>query len=211
MTADEPDEQDELIGDAMALGGPAFVQELRYIAREAAAQVPWDGRGPAPPEYTQAWLASSETAVDAGRATRAAIKLIQQTGLGDLARQDHERSIDPLRRPGNLGGLAMDVIGTIWAQDVLYSIVAGSVKTQTHHVFPSRRHITTDSAISLIVTDDDLNWAETGVSQIVSNGINETFDPPLPAIHRTNVTEITFRTSSSQNRVHAQHVINYWQ
>jgi hypothetical protein len=100
-------------------------------------------------------------------------------------------------------------VGSIWAQEVVYSSVAGGVRTI--HMAPMRRTVTTNSAISLIVTGGDLNWAETGVAQIVSNGINETFDPPLPVIHRTNVTEITFRTSSSRNRVYARHVVNYWE
>ena len=52
------------MGDARALGGPAFVEELHYSASEAAAaQVPWDGRGPEPPEYTQAWLAAARRLV----------------------------------------------------------------------------------------------------------------------------------------------------
>lgn len=38
-----------LVGDAMAVGGPAFVEELHYAAMEAAgAVVPWDGNVTSP-------------------------------------------------------------------------------------------------------------------------------------------------------------------
>ena len=97
-------------------------------------------------------------------------------------------------------------LGTIWAQEVVYSSVAGGV--HTIHMAPNHRDITTNSAISLIVTGGT-NWAETGIVQIVSNGINETFDPPRPVIQRSNVTEMTFRTASTGNRVYARHVVYY--
>lgn len=53
----QPDEQDELIGDADAAGGSAFVQELHYLATEEADTLcPWDGDGEEPPLYRALWL-----------------------------------------------------------------------------------------------------------------------------------------------------------
>lgn len=52
-----PDEQDELIGDADAAGGSAFVDELHYLAtEEVEALCPWDGVGEEPPLYRALWL-----------------------------------------------------------------------------------------------------------------------------------------------------------
>lgn len=66
----EPDEQDEIITDAMAVGGPAFVEELHYAAMDAAeAACPWDGNGPEPEEYARAWLAAARHLVAERRAT----------------------------------------------------------------------------------------------------------------------------------------------
>ncbi|MBW0105872.1 hypothetical protein [Pseudonocardia sp. KRD291] len=54
----EPSEQDEIVGDAMAVGGPAFVEELHYAAMEAAeAVVAWDGNGDEPAAYRAIWVA----------------------------------------------------------------------------------------------------------------------------------------------------------
>jgi hypothetical protein len=56
-------------GGRMALGRPAFVEELQYAASKVAAvQVPWDGRGPEPPDYTRAWLAAARRLVTERRA-----------------------------------------------------------------------------------------------------------------------------------------------
>ena len=99
-------------------------------------------------------------------------------------------------------------LGTIWAQEVVYSNVVNSV--HDIHMLPSRRDITANSALSFIFSGGHSNFAKTGIVQIVSNGINETFDPPIPAIQRSNVTEITFRTISTHYRVLARHVVYYW-
>ena len=99
--------------------------------------------------------------------------------------------------------------GTIWAQWVGYSTVLNSIHTYTLH--PNNRDITAEAAIALNATTANDHWSETGISQIVSNGINETFDPPLPRIKRDNVTMITFRTAStSHTKVYGRHVIHYW-
>ena len=59
-----PDEQDEIVGDAMAVGGPAFVEELHYAAMEAAqAVVPWNGDGPEPAAHRAIWVAFARTMV----------------------------------------------------------------------------------------------------------------------------------------------------
>lgn len=56
----EPDEHDELVADAMDVGGPAFADELHWSALETTEVVcPWDGVGVEPPEYRQAWLAAA--------------------------------------------------------------------------------------------------------------------------------------------------------
>jgi hypothetical protein len=99
--------------------------------------------------------------------------------------------------------------GTIWAQWVGYSNVLNSVHTYT--LYPNNRDITAEAAIALHTTSASTHWSETGISQIVSNGINETFDPPLPRIKRSNVTQITFRTLSTSNtRIYGRHLIFYW-
>jgi len=99
--------------------------------------------------------------------------------------------------------------GTIWAQWVGFSHVLNAVHTYTLH--PNNRDITAEAALALYSTTSNDHWAETGISQIVANGVNETFDPPLPRIQRNNVTEITFRTASTDNtRVYGRHVIHYW-
>lgn len=55
-----PDEQDELIGDADAAGGSAFVEELHYLATEEADTLcPWDGDGEEPPLYRALWLGAA--------------------------------------------------------------------------------------------------------------------------------------------------------
>lgn len=99
--------------------------------------------------------------------------------------------------------------GNIWAQWVGYHLVLNSSHTIT--VTPSNRDITADSAISLYSTTKNDHWGETGIWRIVSNGVLEEFDPPLPRIVRDNVTQIVFRTrASSRTRVYGRHVINYW-
>lgn len=100
--------------------------------------------------------------------------------------------------------------GNIFAQWVGFSITAnGGIHTYTLN--PNNRDITAEAAIALLSTNGRSHFAETGVSRIVSNGVAENFDPPLPRIKRGNVTQITFRTASTDNnRVHARHVVHYW-
>jgi hypothetical protein len=99
--------------------------------------------------------------------------------------------------------------GTIWAQWVGFSIALNGI--HTYSLFPNNRNITAEAAIALHSTNQKSHWSETGISQIVSNGVNETFDPPLPRIKRSNVTQITFRTASSKGtRVHGRHIVHYW-
>ena len=99
--------------------------------------------------------------------------------------------------------------GTIWAQWVGYTFAFNTIAT--YSLFPNNRDITAEGAIALNDTTANDHWSETGISQIVSNGVNETFDPPLPRIQRSNVTQITFRTASTSNTaVYGRHVIYYW-
>ena len=99
--------------------------------------------------------------------------------------------------------------GNIWAQWVGDHRVRNTIATHTVH--PNNRTITAEAAIALLETTKNDHWSETGISQIVSNGVNETFNPPVPRINRSNVTEITFRTaSSSRTRIWARYIIHYW-
>jgi hypothetical protein len=100
--------------------------------------------------------------------------------------------------------------GTLFAQWVGASMTSnGGIHSYTLH--PNNRNITAEAAIALLSTNGKTHWAETGISSIISNGVTENFDPPIQRIKRTNVTRITFRTAStSNNRVHARHIVNYW-
>lgn len=63
-----PDEHDELVGEAMVVGGPAFVDDLRLTATAAAeASCPWDGDGEDPAEDRDAWLAAARFVVSGRR------------------------------------------------------------------------------------------------------------------------------------------------
>jgi len=64
----EPDLLDEIMGDGLAYGGPAFVEQVSLDATRAAdAIVSWDGAGNEPPERRSAWLAAAWQLVDARR------------------------------------------------------------------------------------------------------------------------------------------------
>ncbi|MFC5947068.1 hypothetical protein ACFQH9_02095 [Pseudonocardia lutea] len=69
----EPDLQDILTGEALALGGTAFLEQ---VAHEATAycdgEYPWDGIGDEPPERVSAWLAYMWQAVEVRRFEKAA-------------------------------------------------------------------------------------------------------------------------------------------
>ena len=64
----EPDRQDELMGDALAVGGRAFMHEVTYAATElTTSDYPWsDGQEPA--GYREAWLAHAERLIAQRRA-----------------------------------------------------------------------------------------------------------------------------------------------
>lgn len=98
--------------------------------------------------------------------------------------------------------------GTIWAQWVGYAKVQDSV--YTYDILPSNRDITAEAAIALVSPSITQHWSETGISEIVSNGVKETFNPSLPRIKRSNVTQITFRTVGVRSTVYGRHVIHYW-
>ena len=53
----EADDQDAIIGEALAAGGRAFVSELHAQAADRAAQaIGWDQTGPEPAGYRSVWL-----------------------------------------------------------------------------------------------------------------------------------------------------------
>ncbi|MGE0346624.1 MAG: hypothetical protein AB7N73_12480 [Gemmatimonadales bacterium] len=65
----EPDQQDELVADAEAIGGRRFVDEVTFAATAVAAQAcRWDGCGDEPPAYRSAWLAHARRLIAARRA-----------------------------------------------------------------------------------------------------------------------------------------------
>lgn len=98
--------------------------------------------------------------------------------------------------------------GIIWAQWIAHHTVLNGVKTFT--VYPENRDITAEAAIALVSPSITQHWSEAGISRIVSNGVEETFNPPRPTIKRSNVTAIQFRTAGSNSRVHGRYVIHYW-
>ena len=64
-----PDEQDTLVGEAMALGGRGLVNELSDRAARLAALVnEWDGVPPEPPHYKATWLLSFRQFLDQAKA-----------------------------------------------------------------------------------------------------------------------------------------------
>jgi len=68
----EPDQQDDLMADAEAIGGRAFVEEVTVAATARAAQVCcWAGRGEEPAAYRGAWLAHARLLIAARRAALA--------------------------------------------------------------------------------------------------------------------------------------------
>lgn len=79
----EPNEQDEIVGDAMAVGGPAFVEQVHYAAMEAAeAVVPWDGNGDEPAAYRAIWVAFARKMVAERRLALRTSAPQEQSGLG---------------------------------------------------------------------------------------------------------------------------------
>ncbi len=99
--------------------------------------------------------------------------------------------------------------GTIWAQWIGHHVAVNEFKTYT--VYPENRDITAEGAIALVNPfSTQTHWAEAGISRIVSNGVEETYNPPHPTIKRSNVTAIQFRTSASNSRVYGRFVIHYW-
>ena len=100
------------------------------------------------------------------------------------------------------------IFGNNFAQFVGYSVVTDS--QHTIEVTPSNRDITTTSALALHSAGGGSHFAEAGVWRIVSNGVFEEFDPPLPRIRRFNVTQIVFRTRCIGCSVRGTHQINYW-
>lgn len=99
-------------------------------------------------------------------------------------------------------------IGSIWAQ---YN---GWHWTNGDHILtirPNNRDITADSAISAYGTTRNDHWGETGIWQIVTNGTRHEFnDRYRPRAQNDNVTEIRFRTRTSDCTVFARHKIDFW-
>ena len=84
----EPDEHDELVGEALAVGGPVFVEALHWAATEAAEQsCPWDGYGDEPLEYRSAWLTAARRIVADRRTAHMLRQLLSST---DGVREHHE-------------------------------------------------------------------------------------------------------------------------
>lgn len=100
--------------------------------------------------------------------------------------------------------------GSIWAQNIGYRIVQGTIIDTVTLGF-NNRDITADAALTLLTHTDDAIWAECGFSRVISNGQLEEFDPPLPRILRFNVTSLTFRTATFECGVRSRWVVNVWE
>lgn len=101
------------------------------------------------------------------------------------------------------------ISGNIWYQWVGYSIVEHDIHTIT--LYPGNRDITAEAAIAFQRDTGGTDWTEAGISGIVSNGVYESFNPPLPRIQRNNVTQIIFRAASTSGVLaRCRYVLNYW-
>lgn len=93
----EPDLQDELIGDAMAVGGRRFVEEATFEATALAEQTcPWDGRGDEPAAYRSAWLAHLGQLVAARRAALLRSSATPHPDPSDVSPRPSSNSTHPL-------------------------------------------------------------------------------------------------------------------
>ncbi len=101
------------------------------------------------------------------------------------------------------------MFGWIWAQNIGFRH-NNNAGIDTVNLGFNNRDITADSAIALISHGRDSIWAECGFSRVVSNGVAENFDPPVPRIKRSNVTSITFRNAASNCQIRSRWVINVW-
>lgn len=65
----QPDQQDQVLNDAEALDGPAFVELVTHTATaEVDESHPWDRQGEEPAGRREAWLAAAERLVAERRA-----------------------------------------------------------------------------------------------------------------------------------------------
>lgn len=100
-------------------------------------------------------------------------------------------------------------LGTIFAQWGGWQYVQNTSLTAT--IRPQNRDITASAAISRYVATRRAHFGQVGILSIVSNGSNETFSPVRPHIQRDNVTEIRFRSESSDVNLRTNLRIDYWQ
>lgn len=98
--------------------------------------------------------------------------------------------------------------GSIWAQNLWLRKNNNGVITQTLSL--ANIDTTVDSAITLITHGKKSIWAEIGISEIVSNGSVEKFDPPLTRIIRDNVTSITYRSATSNCKIWGRFSMMVW-
>jgi hypothetical protein len=107
--------------------------------------------------------------------------------------------------------------GSVWAQNIGYRIINSGIDEVTI-TFAAPRTITADTAIALLTSQcvgsnrARCFWAECGIRRLVRNGVTQgPWDPPVPRIQRTNVTEITFRAATHSCRIRYRWVIHFWQ
>ncbi len=99
--------------------------------------------------------------------------------------------------------------GTIFAQWGGWQFVSNTSLTAT--IRPNSRDITASAAISRYVTTKNDHFGQVGILSVVSNGAPENFSPVRPHIQRDNVTEIRFRSESSDVSLRTNLRIDYWQ
>ena len=111
------------------------------------------------------------------------------------------------------------VKGSIWAQFASQSFATEGSYSFSFH--PAFRDISAYSGISSLDfrhTDgnvDPITVMDSGITEVISNGIDVPIGPPQASIVRENVSKITFRVSAftllgDDTTVRGHHVINFW-
>ena len=99
--------------------------------------------------------------------------------------------------------------GSIWAQNIGWRFNNNAGVDTVDFNF-NNRDITAEAAISLITHGKKNIWAECGFSRVVSNGVVENFDPPVPKLQRSNVTSLRFRDAASNCNIRVRWSILFW-
>jgi hypothetical protein len=85
--------------------------------------------------------------------------------------------------------------------------------THSHNVtiqVPNRNVLAEVALLKIYVLGEDFWYSEVGISQVVSNGGVENFDPPKYVISRKGVTSITFHVAVYKSSTRGRWMINFW-